>query len=356
MSPPLGPRPVGLARVEGVSDAAHALVEDAEVVDLHLDSFISARLLGYDLNATHGLGWLQGRFFGHLDFPRALQGGLTAGMWSITTNPFRPAAARWRLFGENHRRLHEVVAASEGRLRIVRDVAGLRAARAEGAHAVLPSIQGANAVQAAPGGAAALPDDIWRVTLVHLTHAVYGPTSSPLGLGRRDQGLSAQGIELVRTLDARRVFVDLAHIGHRAFHDAVREHDASLPLLATHTGVSGVTPHWRNLDDDELRAIAATDGVVGIIFQAGFLRRKSGPRDVDMVVEHLDHVRRTIGARHAAIGTDYDGAIVPPGDLRDGRDGYLRLCDALLRAGWDDAEIRGVLGDNALRVFAAMRG
>lgn len=351
----LGPRRVALAQIEGVSVAAHDLLADCEVIDLHLDSFISKRLLGYDLNREHGTGLLGGRFFGQLDFPRALAGGLTAGMWSITTNPFRGAGARWRIFQRNHARLHDVVAASDGRLEIVRDMGEWLQARRRGAHAVLISIQGGNAVQAAPEGAMALPDDIWRVTLVHLTHSTYGPTSSPLGLGRQRGPLTAAGIELVEQLDARRIFVDLAHIGHRAFHDAVAAHDSALPLLATHTGVSGVTPHWRNLDDDELRAIAATDGVVGVIFQNDFLRRPGGPRGVEMVVEHLDHLRRTIGIRHCAVGTDYDGAIVPPHDVRDGRTGYLRLCDALLRAGWSADEVRAVFGANAVRVCAAMR-
>ena len=354
----LGPRSDRwpLRSFDGVSDAALDLAARAEIVDLHLDSFISTRLVGYDLLRRHGKGPLGGRFFGQLDVPRALSGGLTAGMWSVTTNPFRSAASRWRVLQSNLARLQAIVDSSNGMLTIVRDNKSLRAARAAGSHAVLPAIQGGNALQAAPDLAAFLADGlISRVTLVHLTNAIYGPTSSPLHLGRGGAGLSGEGHALVEALDAARVFVDLAHIGHRALRDVVAVHDATLTLIATHTGVSGVTPHWRNLDDDELRCIAATDGVVGVIFQAAFLRRPGGPRDVGMVVEHLDHVAKTIGARHCAIGTDYDGAIVPPTDLRSGDQGYMRLIDALLQRGWDDADILGVLGANFLRTYAALR-
>ncbi len=354
----LGPRPARwpLSRPAGISDAAWELAERAEIVDLHLDSFISTRLVGYDLLRRHGTGPLGGRFFGQLDVPRALSGGLTVGMWSVTTNPFRTAASRWRVLQSNLAQLQAIVAQSEGALVVVRSMRELRAARAAGAHAVLPAIQGGNALQAAPDLGAALADGlISRVTLVHLTNAIYAPTSSPLRLGRGGDGLGPQGHALVEALDAARVFVDLAHIGHGAFREVVAAHDASLPLIATHTGVSGVTPHWRNLDDDELRAIAATDGVVGVIFQAAFLRRRGGPRDVDMVVEHLDHIAATVGTRHCAIGTDYDGAIVPPADLRSGDLGYLRLIDALLRRGWSEPDILGVLGGNFLRSYEALR-
>ena len=74
-------------------------------------------------------------------------------------------------------------------------------------------------------------------------------------------------------MNARRMFVDLAHIHESAFWDAVTEHDRSQPLIDTHTGVAGVTPHWRNLTDNQVKAIADTGGVVGIIFAEEFLRR-----------------------------------------------------------------------------------
>ena len=354
----LGPRPTAwpLQRPPDLSDAAFELAQASEIADLHLDSFISARLLGYDLRRRHGLGLSGGRFFGQLDWPRALAGGLTLGMWSLTTNPFRTAAGRWRTFKRNLEAFQSKIASFGPDLRIVRDSGELDEARAAGSHAVLLAVQGGNALEAAPGGVADLPRGlIWRVTLVHLTNSAYGPTSSPLGLWRRGDPLSAAGRALVEGLDEARILVDVAHLGHRAVRDVAACHDPSLPLCATHTGVAGVTPHWRNLDDEELRLIAASDGVVGVIYQAAFLRRPGGPAGIGMVVEHLDHIRRTLGVRHCAIGTDYDGAIVPPTDVRDGAVGYLRLIDALLRAGWRDDEVQAVLAGNTLRVLRALR-
>ncbi len=75
----------------------------------------------------------------------------------------------------------------------------------------------------------------------------------------------------MRRLNEKRIFVDLAHISKRGFWDAVEVHDKSQPLMVTHTGVSGVYEHWRNLDDDQLRAIADSGGTIGVMYQSSFL-------------------------------------------------------------------------------------
>ncbi|MCB9786562.1 MAG: membrane dipeptidase [Deltaproteobacteria bacterium] len=349
------PDDLATARRLGVSDAAMALARDADIVDLHVDTFIPPRLWGYDPLVRHGRGVLRGHFFGQLDLPRMEEGGLSGAMWSITTNPFRSASSRWRVFLRNLERFQALVARSEGRLRLCRNHTEYLAARAEGAHACLLAIQGGNCLVAAPEGPASIPGDlVTRVTLVHLTNSVYGTTSSPLALWRRGRGLSPEGKALVEQLDAQRIFVDLAHINPEGFRDAVAVHDPTLPLLATHTGVAGVRPHWRNLDDDQLRAIARTGGAVGVIFSAPFLTRRGGPRDAEMVVEHLAHIVDVAGEDTASLGSDYDGAITPPPDLRDGL-AWPRLVQRMLDRGWSEARIRKILGGNALRALAALR-
>lgn len=338
----------------GVQVQAVELLDDADVIDLHIDTFIPVRLWGHNLFADHGQGPLRGRFFGHLDLPRMQLGGLTGAMWSLTTNPFRFKQSRWRVFQQNLTHFQQLVAQSHGKLRIVRNVAEYAAAKAVGAQGVFVSIQGGNALQDAPQVVDYLKSSpIVRVTLVHLTDSIFGASSSPLSLNRRG-GLSDHGHDFVQQLNAAKVFVDLAHIRHKPFWDAVAAHDGSQPLIATHTGVSGVRPHWRNLDDAQLKAIAATGGVIGIIFASNFLQRKGGPRDLDIVIEHLEHICRVVGEEFAAIGSDYDGAIVPPADLRDGL-GYARLVQRMLDLRWPEAKIRAIVGGNALRAIGLLR-
>ncbi len=347
--------PPTLARRLGISVAAVQFARECEIVDLHVDTFIPPRLWGYGVLHRHRGGPLGHRFFGHLDLPRLRDGGLGGAMWSITTNPFRSPAERWRVFQKNLRGLHRLVDASRGAMAIVRSHEEYRAARARHAHAVMVSIQGGNALEAAPNGPADIANNsVLRVTLVHLTSSVYGATSSPHHLLRWNKGLTRAGAALIEQLNAQRIFVDLAHIHPQAFWDAVRIHDKRQPLLATHTGVAGVKKHWRNLDDKQLRAIADTGGVVGVIFAKQFLQTRKTGSSAKMVLDHMQHVIDTIGEDHCALGSDYDGAIIPPIDLASA-ECYPVLVDHMLARGWSETRIRKVLGDNALRCLAALR-
>jgi membrane dipeptidase len=258
------------------------------------------------------------------------------------------------VFRKNLTHFRAVITRAAGLFRVARTRSEYDDARRAGLHAVMLSIQGGNALQAAPEGVASIPDDVvTRVTVVHLTSSAYGVTSSPLKLWRRG-GLTGLGRDFVRQLNDRRVFVDLAHINPKGFWDAVEVHDPSQPLIATHTGVNGVKPHWRNLADDQIRAIADTGGVVGIVFATNFLRPRGGPRDCQMVIDHVQHVIDVAGEDHVSLGSDFDGAIIPPPDLRDGAS-YPRLAQAMLDRGWSTARIQKVLGANYLRAFGQLR-
>ncbi|PIE21197.1 MAG: hypothetical protein CSA66_00040, partial [Proteobacteria bacterium] len=182
----------------------------------------------------------------------------------------------------------------------------------------------------------------------------FGVTSSPFKLWKGKRGLTDLGRDFVRILNAQRVFVDLAHLNPAGFWDAVEVHDKCQPLIATHTGVCGVKRHWRNLDDRQLRAIADTGGTIGVIFATNFLRPRGGPRDADVVVDHLAHIVDVVGDDHASIGSDLDGAITPPKDLRS-VGAYARLVDRMLARGWDDTRVRKILGGSFLRTLAALR-
>ena len=338
----------------GVSQRALDLCLNSDVIDLHVDTFIPVRLWGYDVLRHHGRGTLNGYYFGHVDLPRMDEQGVTGAMWSLTTNPFRSERKRFAVLQKNRARYEAMVAASDGRMVIASTPDAYDRARAAGVHAVLPALQGGNALAGAPDLDAWLADRwLTRVTIVHLTDSVYGATSSP-ATDRKNPHLSARGKEIVRALDRARIFVDLAHIAPQSFWDAVEVHDPALPLIATHTGVSGVVPHWRNLDDAQIAVIAKSGGVIGVIYAANFMSRPGGPRDCEMVAEHLEHIVKVAGEDVAAIGSDYDGAVVPPKDMRDGH-GHVKLVDALLRRGWQEAAIRKVLGGNFLRSWRKLR-
>ena len=102
-----------------------------------------------------------------------------------------------------------------------------------------------------------------------------------------------------------------------------------------------------------MKAVVDTGGVVAIIFHHGFFGRRVPTGRV--VLDHVEAAIAAGGEECVALGSDYDGFIVPPADLRDGGVGFYRLVDYMLERGWSETRIRNVLGDNFVRSFARLR-
>ncbi|HEX9621536.1 MAG TPA: membrane dipeptidase [Polyangiaceae bacterium] len=343
--------PAAWAKELGISRHAVELYLACEVVDLHLDSFIWARVFGYDLARSHGRGLLRGWFFGHADFPRVRAASIGGAIWSITTNPARGSGDRARAFHENLGALTRAFRALPNDFELARNLADYRRARCAGRHAAFIGVQGGNALSVSD--LETLDPRVIRITLVHLTTSALGATSAPLK--RRDSGLSAAGAEYVRALNRRQTFVDLAHIGPRGFWEAVRVHDRSQPLMVSHTGVSAEHTHWRNVDDAQIRAVADTGGVVGIIYHAAFLGDPLWAGRLESIVRHLEHVRRIGGDDAPSLGSDWDGAIVPPANLRS-CDELPRMVQVMLDRGWSETQVEKTLGSNFLGALERLRG
>lgn len=335
-------------------EEAQALYDDADVLDLHIDSFIWTRLLGYDLHRRNRPGPTGGRWLGQVDLPRAIDAGLTGTTWSITTNPLRGSKARTETFFENLRRLEAILDTHDGVARF-HDTASYRAARAAGKHAACMAIQGGNALDHDLDNLEKLRgSSVLRVTVMGFTHSSLGEAAEtiPKWLPRRHAGLTDRGRDFVRRLNDVRVLVDLAHASRRAFWDALDVHEPTLPPAVTHAGADAVHPHVRNLTDDQIRALADRGGVVGVIFKTGLLGRGA---DSTVVARHLEHFVQVGGEDVVALGADWDGFNIPPSDLRFPHR-LPHLVATLLGRGWSQASVRKLLGLNVLRVLEALRG
>ena len=312
-----------------------------------MESFVWSRVFGYDLARTHGRGLLGARLYSQADLPRLIEAGLAGAVMSVATNPFRRANNRLPTALANLARLRATVESCGRPARVVADLASYQEARSEGRLACFVAIQGGNAADAGPEVVERLPEAVSRVTLVHLTRSSLGSPSSPWA---RDRGLTDRGRRYVAALNRRRILCDLAHAGGRTFWDVLAVHDPALPPIVSHTGVSGVHQSWRNVDDDQIRAIADRAGVVGIMYHCGFLGGKSS----EDVVRHLEHVVNVGGEDAAALGSDWDGLIVTPRDMPTARELPL-LVQRMLERRWSPERIRKVLGANYLRVIGAVR-
>ena len=173
----------------------------------------------------------------------------------------------------------------------------------------------------------------------------------PLGFpGSPDQGggLTEAGLELVRACDKLGIMLDVSHLNEAGFDDLART--TTRPLVATHSNAHALCPSPRNLTDRQLAAIAESGGLVGVAFAAAYLR-EDGRRDPDtpikLMIRHMDHLLEALGEDGVALGSDFDGAVVPSavGDC-----GKLQaLVVAMEKAGYGRALIGKICRGNWLR-------
>ncbi|HEX2735361.1 MAG TPA: membrane dipeptidase [Polyangiaceae bacterium] len=338
----------------GVSRAAAELFLASDVVDLHVDSYIWVRVFGYRLDREHGPGLFAGRYYSQVDLPRLCRTGITGATWVITTNPLRGSRARSRALARNLAALGGLLGSAASDVALAASASDYRRIVDSGKHAAFIGLQGGNAFGSEMQLLDAPPKELIRVTLLHLNSSPLGRTSAPLANLQRDP-LTPFGCSVVERLNQARIFVDLAHIDRRAFQRALDVHDPKLPPIVTHTGVDGCYPHWRNLNDAQIRAIAQRGGVVGIMYHTPFLGPGFERGSLRLVIDHLEHVIRVGGEHCAALGSDWDGAIVTPSDMPTCRE-LPRLVDEMLRRGWAHERIQNVLGSNFLRSLRDLRG
>jgi membrane dipeptidase len=322
-------------------------------------------------------GFLGGRGEGHLDLPRARAGGLGGGIFAIfTPTPGDEPDAIPRAGGgydtppadpvpQPAAAAHAAEAAAllraledAGALRVVRTVAELDACAEDGMLAAVLHLEGAEAID--PGLEAL---DRWHagglrslgITWSRPNAFGHGvpfafPSSPDTG-----PGLTEAGRALVDRCNDLGVLVDLSHLNEAGFWDVARRSRA--PLVASHSGVHALCPSSRNLTGAQLDAIAASGGLVGVVFAVHFLRA-DGEEDADTpaatIAAHVRHVADRVGVDHVALGSDFDGATVP--DAIGDAAGLPRLIDALRNDGFDAGEIERIAWGNWRRVLAVTWG
>ncbi|MBK7394840.1 MAG: membrane dipeptidase [Myxococcales bacterium] len=348
--------PQAWATALGISREAIDVYLASDVIDLHVDSFIWHRIFGYDLTTRHDHGLLGARFYSQVDLPRIREAQVTGACWVITTNPARVATERRDAFVRNIEELRRILSSCPDDVAIVRNAREYRAARAAGKHAAFIGIQGGNALDADPSAIDLIPDDlVLRVTLVHLSSSSLGVTSSPAAGRARSKGLTEAGRRYVQRLNEKNVFVDLAHISREGFWEALEVHDKKKPAIVTHTGIDSVYPHWRNIDDRQVLAIAESGGTMGIMYHGQFLDGPYFGGKADAIVDHLARIVEVAGEDYASLGSDWDGAISTPRDMPTCLELPV-LVERMLRRGWSGERIGKILGGNALRAIERLRG
>jgi membrane dipeptidase len=329
-------------------DEARAFHAEFPVIDLHADTAKLMDKLGYDLAARHERVMpRRANMLGHVDVPRMRDGGVAGQFFAFWTwprkVPTQPDSTRSVL--DQLDALDAAIAKHPADLVWARTGVEVRAAKAAGKIAVLGGIEGGHALE---GKIEAIElfarRGVRYLGPLHLWPNALGGTSRK---PKRDDGLTPLGRDVIRECERCGVIVDLAHINRRGYFEALEL--ATQPVMVTHTGVSGVHAMWRNLDDEQLRAAAATGGCIGVIFARQYL----GGASLDAVVAHTKHMIDVAGEDAPALGSDFDGFVVPPEGLEDIAS-LPNLTVALSQAGLPPRVIEKILGANALRVLDAV--
>lgn len=156
-------------------------------------------------------------------------------------------------------------------------------------------------------------------------------------------GLTDFGRTIIRDMEDMGMIVDIAHSSHATVADILKM--AKRPVVSSHGGVQAVCGVNRNLTDAEIKGVAATGGIIGLGYWDGAMCNT----DPATVAKAVKHVRDLVGIEHVALGSDFDGAVTTRFDAS----GIVQITQALMDAGFTEAEIRAVMGLNALRVIKA---
>lgn len=334
------------------------------VFDGHNDALLAA-----EATALHG-----GREDGHLDLPRARSGGMAGGMFAVfTPSPEDPLGNVDRSGGSYDVPLPAPVAHEDalanaalisarlfhleamGALRVVRGTADLDRCLGDGRLAAVLHMEGAEPIDRDLANL----DDWYEAGLRSIGPVWSRPNDFGHGVPFRfpsspdtGPGLTRAGERLVQRCGDLGIVVDLSHLNEAGFWDVARLSGA--PLVATHSGAHALCPSSRNLTDRQLSAIGATGGVVGVVFAVAFLR-EDGADDADTpistLVGHIRHIAEHIGIDHVALGSDFDGALVPDeiGDVS----GLQRVLRALRADGFSESDVVRVAWANWRRVLGS---
>lgn len=311
---------------------------------------------------------------GQLDLPRAREGGMVGGLFAMFARAEHPrqgdftqtadgyevrlaqpldAAYARRTIDAQLSALERMVARAGDRIRWATTVDEIEAARRDAAFAIVLHLEGAEAIDADLDGLARLHSRGLRsLGLVWSRPNIFGhgvpfayPRSPDTGPGLTDAGKA-----LVKACNELRIMLDVSHLNERGFWDVAAISTA--PIVATHACAHAICPATRNLTDRQLDAIKASGGVVGFNFSVSEVRPDghSDPNTpIETIADHLSYLVERMGEDHVALGSDFDGAVMPL-PLRDASQ-LPNLIEALRARGLDDATLGKIAFGNWMRVL-----
>ena len=366
-----------------------ALHQKAIVVDTHNDVLSTATMNGMDIETD-----LTGKT--HSDLARFKKGGVDVQVFSIFCDDHYGVGSAFRMAHREIDSLLAIAGLNPDKMQIVTDPAGLEMAVRQHRLAAMMGVEGGHMIE----NRMDYLDSFYRLGVRYMT--LTWNNSTPWATSAMDEtsraftvtpyGLTDEGKDIVRRMNKLGMMVDLSHVGEKTFWDAI--HTTTRPVICSHSSVYALCPVFRNLKDDQIRAIGVNGGVIQVNFYSGFLDSNYLPRQarflqrhkteldslnaarapqysinefmsrkypaesdslrapLSLLMDHIDYIVRLIGVDHVGLGSDFDGIESPPQQLNDVTS-YPLITRELLKRGYKPADVEKILGGNFIRVFRA---
>ncbi|MDN5331252.1 MAG: rane dipeptidase [Tepidanaerobacteraceae bacterium] len=280
---------------------------------------------------------------GHVDIPRLKAGGIKAQVFSVFVRP------EW--YGDAvHATLRGIVTLTreikknEDDVMLARSFKDAKKAVAEGKVAAFISIEGGEALQ---GDLDML--EVYAkmgVSSIILTWNNRNAIADGAGDIRSNGGLSSFGVEVIKEMERLGIVVDLAHISPKGFWDAMEV--CEKPVIVSHALPRKFMDIPRNLDDEQIKAVAERGGVIGVSFY--FTSYGGAEGSLEKVLDAIDYIADKAGVDCVGIGSDFDGFTGTVEGL-ESCEKFINITRGLVHRGYSDEDIEKILGGNFMRVY-----
>lgn len=312
----------------------------ATVADLHNDILeVILTEPDYHLNVAHSNH--------HTDLPRLRAGGVDLQVFAVWASPSTYPYDAFAKSKEMVARLEAEIALAPNQLGKARNFAEAQALWQQSKIAAVIGVEGGHHIENSLEKLHWLYDQGMRIMTITWNNSTDWAISAQDEANGISGGLTEFGRQVIRTLDSLGVIIDVSHVGPKTIDDILSI--TKNPIIASHSGVKALRNHFRNLSDDQIRAIAATGGVIGVIFYPPFLTSNYSA-SINTVISHIDYIVSLVGIDYVALGSDFDGIERTVSGLEN-TSKFPALTSALLQHGYTNEQIQQILGGNFLRVF-----
>jgi membrane dipeptidase len=372
------------------------LHREAVVIDTHNDVLSGAIMKGLSMEDN-----LRGK--AHSDFARFRQGGVDAQVFSVFCDERFGKDTAFKYANLQIDALEDIARRNPDQMILVKSPAQLQMAIRQGKLGALIGVEGGHMIEdrlenldALYARGARYLTLTWNNSTAWASSAMDEQGATFMGSARKDtlthKGLTDFGKQVVRRMNELGMMVDVSHVGEQTFWDVMST--TTKPIIASHSCAHALCPIFRNLTDEQIRAIGKNGGVVFLNFFSGFLdssfmRRveqfqqvhkaerdslkalkwsnyevadwmaATYPREAEalrpplsLLMDHLDHVVKLVGVDHVGLGSDFDGVTSTPRGLDD-VSSFPLITQALRKRGYNKKQVKKILGENFIRVFRA---